>query len=433
MPIPVAPKLPDFVPTSNGEKPTSMGNIQLSLKEGTFLVLFKDADNRVYDGTLRVTDKDDITAASGDLYLRTLLPTFDLKSLLSAATWHLSGPKPKNGIPALPLASYRQYFKVTALNNGTKVVGNRGTTTGISMSFERWTYDGPKDTGNKPKGGDGAWSTKPNLLSTVLNQIPTSGLSEKDYPSINDCFTGEVTESGRKVGDIKLFWVSPLYRSINLEIFTVTGAPRPETNGSTASPATWQSVFESAGIDLTLIDAGTGFIKSPSGTLWAQKDLHAEARRLRSKVDPTEDRYTLFVVDSIESADRGTMFDWGSIDTNSIPREGAAVATGWKVPGSGWGTAKGKTWGSLPGPLFRTAVHEIGHAMNLPHNLGTRTFMDTSEKIASLGENTPTKFPQNIKYEFHSTDIHRLHHWPDVYVRPGGFEFDNPRELCDSA
>lgn len=64
-------------------------------------------------------------------------------------------------------------------------------------------------------------------------------------------------------------------------------------------------------------------------------------------------------------------------------------------------------------------VHEIGHAMGLGHKLSGTSFMRPTDGIADSA--TPDMpFPGNIAWSFAPEDEHRLRHWPDIIVRPGG-------------
>ena len=105
-------------------------------------------------------------------------------------------------------------------------------------------------------------------------------------------------------------------------------------------------------------------------------------------------------------------------------REGCVVASGSTFSNDDkWGVLKGVRAGDSPATYFRTAVHEVGHAMGLDHNETTTVFaiMRPTNGIAETA--TPAApFPTNIQWSFTRDDEHRLRHWPDLVVRPGGLK-----------
>jgi hypothetical protein len=115
------------------------------------------------------------------------------------------------------------------------------------------------------------------------------------------------------------------------------------------------------------------------------------------------------------------MYDVGGTDSNNVPREGIGISSHWVVPNaSPWGTVKGLRFGTAKAPYFRTAIHEVGHAMGLFHNTVDNGFMNTTDVIAA---SCPATFPGCIKWDFAPDDEKRLRHYPDAFVRPGATTF----------
>ena len=134
----------------------------------------------------------------------------------------------------------------------------------------------------------------------------------------------------------------------------------------------------------------------------------------------SEWRYHVLHVRQLDSTSRGIMYDAYGSDSNNVPREGCGISSHWEFPNdSVWGDVAGERFGSTPGPYFRTAVHELGHAFGLHHLTTSGRFMNTTNLIAGL----PGTFPGNVLWEFDSADLRRLRHWPDPRVRPGGIPF----------
>lgn len=106
-----------------------------------------------------------------------------------------------------------------------------------------------------------------------------------------------------------------------------------------------------------------------------------------------------------------------------MPRQGAAIASHWQFPDSDeWGVFKGRRFGAATAAYFRTAVHEIGHAMGLPH--APEGLMNTTEAIAGAGRTSGNHFPDNIDWSFAPEQQAMLRHGPDIFVRPGGSPYE---------
>ncbi len=394
-----------------------------------------------YDGTIRITysDPKDVLSprtASGDLYLQPKAG-FQLPSLNDI--WTLfAGKKPEkptstNVIPVLPLAQYRSYLRVTGLTTGTMAAalgpGKAPVTNNpILLSFERWNYTHPTK-----KGEEGNWNKEKLDL--------TASLSKKSASQDSDILSGPVKDTaGAGAGEIQLFWVADFYRSINVDIWEQQGenmivdednpvedVPTTKLPGTNT---TLVSVFQKAGIEVKLLPFKREHSFDMPSESWSVTHLNSLMAKRRSDLKPnTEDRFSVFVVENWEGTPPGGMFDFGDNDVNKTPREGSVVETDWKVPNKNWGTAVvGKKWRDLRGAVFWTVMHVLGHQMNLPHNSNTSSIMARSELIAS--SKSADKFPANIGYEFAADDVQRLRHWPDIYIRPGGYPFAGDGKSC---
>ena len=374
------------------------------LRDGCYLITYRPRHDAfvVYDGPLRVETRTGPPIASGDLYQREV----DFETGEPAP-----GPDPAAGVPILPIPRYRYYLHVTQI----APAGD-----GFTVAFETYRFT---------PGGihllDGVRTEWPRE-STVAARM-TAAEAPAGFPSPPSYFTGAVTnDEGTIVGDLSMGFVSPFLRKATIEIDRVPAAEVPLHNGAGVS---WKTVFDEVGWELTVLVSDSD-VEEPTGESWSGAEGHAvlSARRDRHDLD-AEWRYYLLAVrriDPIGSTDpqrgeRGFMFDQTLGDLNHVPREGLMVASRWPIPSTPeWGLVQGQRADQTV-TYFRTAVHEVGHAMGLDHNLADNGIMCGTDTVAVRSQEPGSlPFPTNIQWSFASEDAHRLRHWPDMVVRPGG-------------
>ena len=385
------PRLPDLLRDA-GDSPAR------ALPEGCYYLTYQpnqaNEDPRHefrYLGTLRLERVEQGTLASGDLYV------------------HLNNsrvpkPLPSQGIPVLPRGSYSHYLRVTHV---------RPRRRRVTLEFERYHYI---------------------YQSWVLQGSFTAELSRAeappDYPHTGRYWQGQLRDDrGAVRGAFSMGWVSPHLRRATVEIDHVEGVPVPENNGSSTSG--WREAFAAVGWQVEAVVNARALPDQPDG-VWGKDELHAMMVERRARIRPAGDldgewRYHLLCVPRIAGESRGVMYDAGQFDTNGLPREGAALASGWQTPAAWWDPDRRRNpplFGDEPALYFRTAVHEIGHAMNLEHVSGSRHngFMTVTSTIAE-NAGPGAEFPRNIDWSFAPEDRKRLRHWPDQWVRPGGVPY----------
>jgi hypothetical protein len=367
--------------------------VSAALQDGCYLINFTPADGglRTYDGTLRIDRFGGGGAASGDLYQRPIVTSAD-----TAAEPALpSGPAPGTDIPIFPRSQYRYYLRVTRLD--------AVDSTSVKLAFEMWRYV-PSNR----------WS-KETELTASMSRKGSAAYSSGAY------YEGDLASAtSANAGRFSMGWISPSLRKASIQVNRVADSETPMANSTGMN---WRDIFASIRWD------GAAFVNdalpsTPPAETWTDAELHAAMLTLRGKVDlDSEWRYHIMAVHRLASTDRGIMYDAGGTDSDNVPREGIGIASHWIVPNEDpWGLVKGQRVGLVSDVYFRTAVHEIGHALGLFHNSVDNGFMATTDRIASRGTDT-TPFPKNVVWSFAPDDQRRLKHYPDLFVRPGGIPF----------
>lgn len=398
--------LPDVITRpapENGALPSpgSIGSIfplpvSRYLREGCYLLHYNQSPDGpggyadAYYGTLRVDHQFFGTIASGDLYFHAgpgrppIVPA----------------PSPGAGIPIFPISRYAYYLRITDILHGTTASSH------FTLAFERYQYNASTQS----------WSNTGTYSAEMYwTAAPAS------YPSEDFYLRGDVLNAaGQFAGTLTMGWIDSSFRRAVVEADRTASSEFPANNGNGLD---WESIFEGLNWEIDVIESEIS-LDQPSGASWSNAELHAAMleERDRSALD-AEWRYHLLCVRRLDATARGIMYDAYGSDSNKVPREGAAIASHWVIPTDPiWGSVQGLRFGQATGPYFRTAVHEIGHAMGLLHNSSNNGFMNTTPSIAAAGGGA---FPDNIVWGFHRDDARRLNHWPDVCVRPGGSQFGN--------
>ena len=391
-----APQLPDALVRADSRR--APGVAAAALRAGCYLLRVNRGTPGTgavavrYDGTLRVEVGEQNVLASGDLYVH--------GPVGAPAHFVPADPDPAAGVPVFPRSRYRYYARVTELLDPSPV-GD------VTLALELHRFDSASNT----------WSNE-GRFSAVLNRAP----APLGYPGPDDFLAGELRDAADEAaGELTMGWVSPHLRRAVLEIDRVADCERPV---GSAAGVDWRAIFDRVGWDLSVIESDAD-LPEPSGDSWSPAEMHAAMLSKRDVADlDAEWRYWLLCVRRLDGdAARGLMFDRDGADSNNVPREAAGIASHWPIPDDeGWGSVKGLRFGTATDAYFRTAVHEIGHAMGLLHNPTDNGFMNTTGEIARSAV-PPQSFPENILWSHARQDQLRLRHMPDIWIRPGGVPF----------
>jgi hypothetical protein len=170
--------------------------------------------------------------------------------------------------------------------------------------------------------------------------------------------------------------------------------------------------------------AGSGNIMKQDDKPWTQMDAAAAFAQDADGTDlDSEWRYHILVVPLMAAGDThfGHMYVRGDRARTDLFMSSHFVFPETEAQ---WGALRGQRNGKTVA-FFRTALHEMGHEMGLLHNLRGFCFMRPTEEIAEAAP-PDAPFPANITWSYDPGDEHRLRHWPDIAVRPGGIDLGSP-------
>lgn len=407
------------------------------LREGCYTIFFNPNGGTFlgpyYRGTLRVEKPNGGIKFSGDFYLwwislgwvlpdrvRFAKESFNVTELnLDKAS---DAAADTNGvIPVYPRGDYYSYLKGTNAQLLSYVPLSSPCT--FSLNFEEFVYQHPVS------GFNGSFPATPNRSIRFA-------MSHTDEP---DHYEGRVLIGNFDLGSITMHWVSPYFRRAALEIHTLHGADAPQAVNDNGALESFQTIFASAGWDLSVHYAGS--LNLPSGlqgsqdpnTCWPSSNSH-ELMESIPGYDPGELdsvwKARLLAIPATLGCSRGRMFDNGAGDLNDIGREGAVTHSHDGYPSTdspNFGVAEGGLQRDFPRAFLRSAAHEVGHTFNQIHQAfeggADNSVMTVTPSVANVLAGNSQVFPDDINLAFNNTVRGHLIHQPDPAIRPGGMNF----------
>lgn len=393
------------------EAPATVGRAAAALRPGSWRVRLEGAGETLV-GALRVAREEGGLRVSGDLYAAADDGDATDDTAADDTNPDATAAPPPPGPPVHPRRLHREYLRVTRLA--------RRAEGGVEAEFE-----------THRAGPDHRWALARRLRARLDAEPPDEGTAAAAADDADDAksaplrWSGEVRDAAddaaadAAAGRLTLEWAGPWLRRAVVEIDREAGATAPRDDGAGRG---WREVFGQVGWEVTVVEDDQA-VTPPASGAWTDAEVHAAMLDWRAHHDlDREWRFHVLCVARLASTERGLMYDAFAADSNNVPREGLALASDWTFPDAEpWGRVRGRRFGDEPRTYFRTAVHELGHAMGLLHNAADEGFMNTTTAIARRA--AAGAFPDNVRWEFAAEDALRLAHLPDPCVRPGGLPF----------
>ncbi len=255
-------------------------------------------------------------------------------------------------------------------------------------------------------------------LSCQRNQITEPKLS---VPTVQ--MTGEATFGGRSFS-VTATKTAPYYRGCHVKADVMTHRQWSGDAQFRGRNITFSGVYRDAGVEFRMTLDG---IDIPEDASLSTTELNQLLATHRTQSDSRPWQLWLLICSQYgTSGTLGIMFD----DASPF-REGASAFYDPRLSNSELieSTAQGKKIGEVPLAILRTALHEIGHALNLYHPkhdchsvpTGTTIMNQTGDIMGFASAATP--YPGNATFAFHDHNTTSLIHSPDPQIRPGWTRF----------
>jgi len=247
-------------------------------------------------------------------------------------------------------------------------------------------------------------------------------------------------------------YVSPYFRSVQIEFDTVEGATRVTQFDTASHPnkpsnlrselLTFRKVFSRAGVEVTrstsdsVVPLSMADADGETPEAWSDFELNQAMKPSWPgyKSGRQWAMWLLFAGLHVDSSVRGIMFDY----SGTYKRQGAAVFNDWWLSDS-------ETIGfdhsaeHIRRRRFVTACHETGHCFNLIHSwehaaFGWWPLGDEPSALSFMNrpENAPTtsEFFGDFEYRFSNRELRFIRHAPVDFIQMGGMRYGD--EVADA-
>lgn len=354
-------------------------------------------------GAMRIESRDiERLRVSGDIYIESLTTEDDQWGPeTNSPDDHLSIKQ--NWYPQFSPKKYSWYFK----SQGVRYSGGR-----LTCNLERHIWN--------PRSGDFSQTD----VGTIALNCRKNQITGPNLPAPTIRITGKATFGGRKF-TVTATKTSPYYRGCHIEADVMMNR---QWTGEAFTPSgeniSFNGVYQDAGLEFR---ATLDSIDIPEDTSLSTDELYQLLSTHRTQYGSR--RWHLWLLIGSQYSTSGTL----GVMFDDVPpyREGAVAFYDPLLSNSSLirPDIQGKKIGEVPLAILRTALHEIGHALNLWHpkhdthsvSVGTTIMNQTGDVMGFASPSNP--YPDNATFAFCNHNSTSLVHSPDPQVRPGWTRF----------
>jgi hypothetical protein len=229
----------------------------------------------------------------------------------------------------------------------------------------------------------------------------------------------------RQEFDLTAEWQSPMLRRLSVEIEQETGTKPPPVFKHNDRHVTFVSAFADAGVEI--FEGGGNSTIPKNDDKWGSTQLHALMKKMAS-ADLTQaawNQQLLWLGKPTRPGLLGVMFDTSA----QLPRQGTAVFDT---------EIRDRVPNMTNRKVIQTAVHELGHSLNLAHRFEREVGRADSTSFMNYpwrfkGGNRTREFWDKFNFSFDPDELEFLRHAPRKQIIPGGSAFHSVSYWADGS